>query len=50
MFMSEYVKIKRSLYDELIETKAKYATLQTMVESMVKIYEDSKPKDGEKHE
>lgn len=50
MFMSEYVKIKRSLYDELIETKAKYTTLQTMVESMVKIYEDSKLKESEKHE
>lgn len=32
--MSEYVKIKRRLYDELVETKAKYITLCQMLESM----------------
>lgn len=41
--MSEYVKIKRRLYDELIETKAKYITLCQMLESMKKVYEQNKP-------
>lgn len=31
--MSEYVKIKRRLYDELIETKSKYETLCAMIET-----------------
>ena len=38
--MSEYVKIKRRIYDELIETKAKYIVLCEMIESMKKIYEE----------
>lgn len=50
MFMSEYVKIKRRLYDELIETKAKYAMLCEMIESMQKVYEANKPKEGEGHD
>lgn len=41
IFMSEYVKIKRRLYDELVDTKAKYETLRTMVEGMINIYERS---------
>ena len=32
--MSEYVKIKRRLYDELVETKAKYAVLCEMIEAL----------------
>lgn len=44
MFMSEYVKIKRRLYDELIEDRAKYKALCVMMESMQKIYEENKPK------
>ena len=50
--MSEYVKIKRRLYDELIETKAKYITLCQMLESMKKAYEQNKPEplEGEKDE
>lgn len=47
MFMSEYVKIKRRLYDELVETKAKYAVLCEMIEAMQKIYEANKPKGGD---
>ena len=42
--MSEYVKIKRRLYDELIETKAKYIVLCNMLESMTKVYEENKIK------
>ena len=41
--MSEYVKIKRRLYDELIETKAKYEVLCKMLESMEKVYQANKP-------
>ena len=41
--MSEYVKIKRRLYDELIETRAKYAVLCATIESMKKVYESNKP-------
>ena len=40
--MSEYVKIKRRLYDELIETKAKYVTLCQMIEALKKVYEQNK--------
>lgn len=47
--MSEYVKIKRRLYDELIDTKAKYIVLCEMLESMSKVYESNKPKE-EKNE
>jgi hypothetical protein len=43
--MSEYVKIKRRLYDELIETKAKYCVLCEMIESIKKVYEQNKPKE-----
>lgn len=43
MFMSEYVKIKRRLYDELVDTKAKYVVLCQMLESMKKVYEQNKP-------
>lgn len=42
--MSEYVKIKRRLYDELIETRAKYIVLCNMLESMTKVYEENKIK------
>lgn len=45
--MSEYVKIKRSIYDELIEVKAKYITLCKMLETMQAVYEENKPKDKE---
>lgn len=45
--MSEYVKIKRRLYDELIDTKAKYIVLCKMLESMSKVYESNKPKEDE---
>lgn len=41
--MSEYVKIKRRLYDELIETKAKYIVLCQMLESLKTVYEENKP-------
>lgn len=41
--MSEYVKIKRKLYDELIEIKAKYVTLCKMLETMQAVYEENKP-------
>ena len=41
--MSEYVKIKRRLYDELIETKAKYIVLCQMLESLKSVYEQNKP-------
>ena len=50
MFMSEYVKIKRRLYDELVETKAKYVVLCEMIETMQKVYEANKPKEGEEHD
>lgn len=42
--MSEYVKIKRKLYDELVETQAKYTVLCNMLESMTKVYEENKAK------
>ena len=45
--MSEYVKIKRRLYDELIDTKAKYIVLCQMLESLKSVYEQNKPKEGE---
>lgn len=41
--MSEYIKIKRRLYDELIEIKSKYIVLCKMLESMKKVYEQNKP-------
>lgn len=44
--MSEYVKIKRRTYDELVETQAKYVTLCQMLESMQAVWESNKPKDG----
>lgn len=44
--MSEYVKIKRRLYDELVETKAKYIALCQMLESMQAVWESNKPKEG----
>lgn len=47
MFMSEYVKIKRRLYDELVEIKAKYTVLCEMIEAMQKVYEANKPKGGD---
>lgn len=45
--MSEYVKIKRKLYDELIDTKAKYVTLCKMLETMSRVYEENKPEESE---
>ena len=45
--MSEYVKIKRQLYDELIDTKAKYIVLCEMLESMSRVYENNKPKEDQ---
>ena len=47
--MSEYVKIKRRLYDELVETKARYAVLCEMIEALKKVYEENRPK-GDKDE
>ena len=44
--MSEYVKIKRRLYDELVETKAKYVTLCEMLETLKKVYEKCKREEG----
>lgn len=38
--MSEYVKIKRKLYDELVETKAKYVTIKKLLETVNKVYEE----------
>jgi len=43
--MSEYVKIKRALYDELIEIKAKYLTLCKCLEITEKVYQENKPKE-----
>ena len=40
--MSEYVKIKRRLYDELVETKAKYIVLCQMLESLKSVYEQQR--------
>lgn len=45
--MSEYVKIKRRLYDELVETKAKYVVLCEMIEALKKVYEENRPKGEE---
>ena len=45
--MSEYVKIKRRLYDELIETKSKYIVLCQMLESLKNVYEQNKPDEQE---
>ena len=41
--MSEYVKIKRRLYDELVETKAKYVVLCQMLEALKAVYDENKP-------
>ena len=38
--MSEYVKIKRRLYDELVETKAKYEVIKKLLETINKVYEE----------
>lgn len=46
--MSEYVKIKRRLYDELIETKAKYVVLCQMLEALQQVYEENKPMEENK--
>ena len=45
--MSEYVKIKRRLYDELVETKTKYVVLCEMIEALKKVYEENRPKGEE---
>lgn len=45
--MSEYIKIKRRVYDELVDIKAKYTTLCKMLESMQSVYEQNKPKEEE---
>lgn len=47
--MSEYVKIKRRIYDELIDIKAKYVVLCKMLESMEKVYKENKM-DGERED
>ena len=41
--MSEYVKIKRRVYDELLDIKAKYVVLCQMLDAMEKIYQENKP-------
>lgn len=46
--MSEYVKIKRSLYDKLIDAQAKYVVLCQMLESMKLVYEENRQKEEEK--
>lgn len=46
--MSEYVKIKRRLYDELIETRAKHIVLCQMIESLKAVYEQNKEDDDER--
>ena len=43
--VSEYVKIKRRLYDEFIEIKAKYIVLCQMLESLKAVYEENKPEE-----
>lgn len=43
--MSEYVKIKRQIYDELIEIKAKYICLCKMLEVLEDVYQENKPKE-----
>lgn len=45
--MSEYVKIKRRLYDDLVEIKAKYIVLCRMLESFDKVYRENKPSEKE---
>jgi len=45
--MSEYVKIKRRLYDELIETKGKYVTLCEMLKALEKVYHENEPRGRE---
>ena len=45
--MSEYVKIKRSLYDELVDIKARYLVLCKTLEVMESVYQDNKPKETE---
>lgn len=45
--MSEYVKIKRRLYDELIETRGKYIILCQMIESLKTVYDQNKEDDDE---
>ncbi len=45
--MSEYVKIKRRLYDELLDIRAKYVVLCKMIESMEKVYQENRM-DGER--
>lgn len=47
--MSEYVKIKRRIYDELIDIKAKYVVLCKMIESMEKVYQENRM-DGERED
>lgn len=44
--MSEYVKIKRTIYDELLDIKAKYIVLCKMLETMNEVYEENKPEDN----
>lgn len=46
--MSEYVKIKRSIYDELVDIKARYTALCATIDVMQKVYEENKPKEGER--
>ena len=46
--MCEYVKIKRRIYDELIDIKAKYVVLCKMLESMKEVYEENKPDEGKR--
>lgn len=41
--MSEYVKIKRSVYDELLDIKGKYITLCKMLEALKSVYDENKP-------
>ena len=48
--MSEYVKIKRRLYDELIETKSKYIVICQMLESLKNVYEQNKPEESDGEE
>ena len=43
--MSEYVKIKRRLYDELIETQAKYIVLCQLIERLKAVYEQNTKED-----
>lgn len=45
--MALRIKIKRRLYDELIETRAKYIVLCQMIESLKAVYEQSKEDERE---